>query len=114
VAKRPRELISRPNRYSCDSQPLHRCTWPNSTLSSLGSAVPQRNEVGFAVEAGASFSVKQGAYVASAVGQHLQTDMGAVVFYDHGTRRTACKIKAKHYSAKSLAKCIADHRQTEL
>jgi hypothetical protein len=37
-----------------------------------------------------------------------------VVFYDHGKRRATCAIKAKQYSAKTLAKCIADHRQGEL
>jgi protein disulfide isomerase len=85
-------------------------------FGAVKSLAKQRKEqqVGFAVDLGASFDVKQKKYIASAVGEHLHLDMGAVVFYDHGKRRATCAIKAKQYSAKTLAKCIADHRQGEL
>jgi len=84
-------------------------------VKSLAKAQRKEKEVvGFAVDSGASFDVKQKKYVSSVVGEHLHVEMGAVVFYDHGKLRVKCAIKAKHYSAKTLEKCIADHRQGEL
>mmetsp|Transcript_9625 Transcript_9625/g.13073 ORF Transcript_9625/g.13073 Transcript_9625/m.13073 type:complete len:254 (+) Transcript_9625:78-839(+) len=71
-------------------------------------------DVGFAIEDGAKLDSKTGKYAASDIGAHYEMDMGAVVFSNFGARKHICKIKAKQFSKKSLAKCIKQIGEVEL